>query len=107
MAGDAACALRLPGHQALARDSPLASPRLDMHAMLAAGVFALAFVAGSLVVDAGVPRRPTLSLVHAVLRVALGVVLLTPVLVLLAHVGAFVVPVIGAIGWLALLLWLA
>jgi hypothetical protein len=73
-----------------------------MHAMLAAGVFALAFVAGSLVVDFGVRRPQSPPVVHFTLRAAIGVVLLTPVLVLLAHFGAFVVPVLGAVGWLAL-----
>jgi len=74
-----------------------------MRSLLACGVVGLAFVVGNHALH-GVRLRTVLvvSTERVVVSLALGVVLLTPLFVLLGEAGGFSPAAIGAFGWLAL-----
>lgn len=78
-----------------------------LYAALAAGTFALAFVVGDALMNGWRVRRTTrLGLVPRLLCVALGMALMTPVLVVLAEISLFLPAVIGAVGWVSLGGWI-
>jgi len=98
MAGTASRALRVQAHQALAR----LTAGFPLRSLLACGVVGLAFVVGNHALH-GARLRTVLvvSTERVVVSLALGVVLLTPLFVLLGRVGRFSPATIGAFGWLA------
>ena len=79
-----------------------------MQALLAGGLFALAFVVGNVLID-GVRVREVVgaSVSRIALAVSSGIVLLAPMLVLLARLSLFRPAAIGLVGWIALAAWIA
>jgi hypothetical protein len=79
-----------------------------MQALLAAGLIALAFVVGNIMID-GVRVREVVraGVSRIALAVGVGIVLLAPMLVLLARLSVFRPAAIGLVGWIALTTWIA